>query len=90
MERWEAGGRRLTSLLAYAQETWLPLDPLFDSFVFDLKKALDTHRFPNKAIDRLFSSESDIHPSCNGAWLVRPTCAGHSSAATAYYVDSYS
>ena len=47
------------------------MDSLFDSFVFDLKKALDTHRFPNKAIDRLFSSESDIHPSCNGAWLVR-------------------
>ena len=55
------------------QETWLPHagTQVFDDFIFDLKRALDLRRFPNKAIDRLFSEHSEIHPSCNGAWLVR-------------------
>ena len=40
-----------------------------ESFVREVKEALDTHMLSQRAINHLFSRDADFHPSCSGLWM---------------------
>ena len=58
-------------MFAIVQEPLLPVSTSYGDFVLELKKALDTHMVPDRAVVYLFSEKSPVHPACAGDWLVR-------------------
>lgn len=40
-----------------------------DSFVLEVKEALDANQLPDRPIHHLFSGNNEFHPTCAGEWL---------------------
>ena len=68
------GNARLITDRNLVQDPLLPVSSTYGDFVLELKKVLDSHILPDRAVIHLFSDDSPVHPSCTGDWLVsRPS-----------------
>lgn len=47
----------------------IPQSTDFNSFVVEIKNALEQHHLPLRTIEYLFSDASPIHPTCTGQWM---------------------
>ena len=47
----------------------IPQSTDFDSFVLEIKRALEQHHLPWRTIEYIFSEASPFAPTCSGQWM---------------------